>query len=362
MNNKEVLEMSDMLVKSQTSFCVVPPGKEASMKTGHEICALGLLSGGLDSQLAVRVLQRQGITVRTVVFDSPFYSVGAAVQAAADLDVPLRVYDFTEDIIALLENPPHGFGKCMNPCVDCHALMLRRAGGLLEEEGCRFLFTGEVLNERPMSQTRRAMRIVAADSEFGDLVLRPLSALALPPTKPEREGWVDRAQLLELNGRRRTAQFALAKEFGLVSYPSPAGGCMLTEPNFCTRLQELREHEGFGDRTHVRRLRVGRHFRLSTGQKLVLGRDEADNAKLAATLTTADAVLVLDGGRNGPTGLLSADACAATFQEAAAITAFYGKCPPAVPTRVEIRHGGKCLAPVETTPMEAERVDALRIG
>lgn len=332
------------------------------MKEENGIGALGLLSGGLDSQLAVRVLQRQGVTVRTVVFDSPFYSVGAAVQAAADLEVPLRIYDFTEDIIALLDNPPHGFGKCMNPCIDCHALMLRRAGGLLEEEGCRFLFTGEVLNERPMSQTRRALRMVAEDSEFGDLVLRPLSALALPPTKPEREGWVDRAQLLELNGRRRTAQFALAEEFGLVSYPSPASGCLLTEPTFCARLQELREHEGFGDRMQVRRLRVGRHFRLSTGHKFVLGRDEADNARLAATATAADAVLVLDGGRNGPTGLLPAAAGAAAFREAAAITAFYGKCPPAVPTRIAVCHGGKGLPPVDAVPLASAQIDACRIG
>ncbi len=333
-----------------------------SLKTGNGICALGLLSGGLDSQLAVRVLQRQGIPVRAVVFDSPFYSVGAAVEAAAALDVPLRIYDFTEDIIALLENPPHGFGKCVNPCIDCHALMLRRAGGLLEEEGCRFLFTGEVLNERPMSQTRRAMRIVAAESDFGDLVLRPLSALALPPTRPEREGWVDRAQLLELSGRRRTVQFTLAKEFGLQSYPSPAGGCLLTEPTFCARLQELRGHEGLGDRMQVRRLRLGRHFRLSTGDKFVLGRDEADNASLAATVTAADAVLVLDGGRNGPTGLLPSVAGEDAFREAAAITAFYGKCPPAMPTRIAVYRGSEPLPPVEAVPMPSAQVDACRIG
>jgi tRNA-specific 2-thiouridylase len=332
------------------------------LKEENGVGALGLLSGGLDSQLAVRVLQRQGIMVRTVVFDSPFYSVGAAIQAAAALEVPLRIYDFTEDIIALLDNPPHGFGKCMNPCIDCHALMLRRAGGLLEEEGCRFLFTGEVLNERPMSQTRRAMRIVAAASDFGDLVLRPLSALALPPTKPEREGWVDRAQLLELSGRRRTAQFALAAEFGLVSYPSPAGGCLLTEPTFCARLQELREHEGVGDRVQVRRLRAGRHFRLSTGHKFVLGRDEADNAKLAATVTAGDAVLVLDGGRNGPTGLLPAAAGDDAFREAAAITAFYGKCPPAISTRIAVCRGPESMPPVDAVPMPSAQVDACRIG
>jgi tRNA-specific 2-thiouridylase len=168
---------------------------ELNMAKGDGTGALGLLSGGLDSQLAVRVLQQQGINVRAVVFDSPFYSIAAAVKAAAALQVPLRIYDFTEDIIDLVEHAPHGFGKCMNPCIDCHARMLRRAGELLEEEGCRFLFTGEVLNERPMSQTRRAMLMVAQDSTYADLILRPLSALAMPAVKPEREGWVDRAKL-----------------------------------------------------------------------------------------------------------------------------------------------------------------------
>lgn len=324
--------------------------------------ALGLLSGGLDSQLAVKVLQRQGIDVRAIVFDSPFYSIGAAVKAAAALQIPLRIYDFTEDIIDLVQHAPHGFGKCMNPCIDCHSRMLRRAGELLEEEGCRFLFTGEVLNERPMSQTRRAMMIVAEQSEYADLVLRPLSAQALPPTKPEREGWVDRAGLLELNGRRRTPQFALAKEYGLQSYPSPAGGCMLTEPNFCVRLKELRAHEGYSDRRLVRLLRIGRHFRLPSGAKCLIGRDEADNIKIAEMATAEDYELVLTGDRPGPTGLLLAPAGEQALQEAAAITAFYAKCPPDSTETIAIRRAGQWLPPLESAPWTQAQIDACRIG
>lgn len=335
--------------------------KGSALGTINGMGALGLLSGGLDSQLAVKLLQRQGITVRAVVFENPFNDISSAVKAADDLQVPLRIYDFTDDILRLLEDPPHGFGKCMNPCIDCHALMLRRAGALLEEEGCRFLFTGEVLNERPMSQTRRALRIVAADSEFDDLVLRPLSALALPPTRPEREGWVDRSKLLDLNGRRRTAQFALAKEFGLHSYPSPAGGCLLTEPNFCIRLRELREHEGISDGAQVRRLRLGRHFRLTSGAKLILGRNAADNKRLEEIVTLDDAVLTLDGGRMGPTALLPAEAGIEALREAAAITAFYGKCPPSLPTGIAVRRGNESLPTLTTQPMTAAQVDALRI-
>lgn len=326
------------------------------------IGALGLLSGGLGSQLAVRLLQRQGITVRTIVFNNPFYDISAAVKAAAALDVPLRIYDFTDDILGLIRNPPHGFGKCMNPCIDCHALMLRRAGDLLAEEGCRFLFTGEVLNERPMSQTRRALQTVAADSAYADLVLRPLSALALPPVKPEREGWVDRSQLLDLNGRRRTPQFALAKEYGLQSYPSPSGGCLLTEPNFCSRLRELRAHEGLGDRRLVERLRVGRHFRLQSGGKFIVGRDEADNRRIADMLTADDCEMVVPDGGNGPTGLLAAAAGEQALHEAAAIFAFYAKYPPQATRAVEIRRDGHRLATLQATPLTAQQIETFRIN
>lgn len=332
------------------------------MTTKNGMGALGLLSGGLDSQLAVRLLQRQGIAVRTIVFNNPFYDISAAVAAAAALDVPLRIYDFTDDILALIKAPPHGFGKCMNPCIDCHALMLRRAGDLLAAEGCRFLFTGEVLNERPMSQTRRALQTVAADSAYADLVLRPLSALALPPVKPEREGWVDRDQLLGLNGRRRSPQFALAKEYGLHVYPSPAGGCLLTEPHFCIRLKELQAHEGLGDRRQVERLRAGRHFRLSSGAKFILGRDEADNHRIAEMITADDYELHVPDGGNGPTGLLAVDAGEQALREAAAIFAFYAKCPPQETLAVEIRRNGQRQEPQQATPLTAEQVETCRIG
>ncbi len=332
------------------------------MTDNNHIQALGLLSGGLDSQLAVRVIQQQGIRVKTIVFDHPFYDITSAVKAAASLKVPLRIFDFTDDMIELLHSPPHGFGRCMNPCIDCHARMLRRAGELLEEEDCRFLFTGEVLNERPMSQTRRALRTVAAESEVADLVLRPLSAQELPETRPEREGWVDRARLLKFNGRRRTPQFELAREFGLISYPSPAGGCLLTEPTFCFRLKELKQHEGLKDRDALRRLRAGRHLRLEAGPKFVLGRDEKDNQFLEATVTRDDSILTLEEGRMGPTGLLPADATEAALQEAAAITAFYGKCPPAEPARIIIRHSGEPPQTVITLPMPASEIEKRRIN
>jgi tRNA-specific 2-thiouridylase len=166
---------------------------------------------------------------------------------------------------------------------------------------------------------------------------------------------------VELNGRRRTAQFALAKEYGLQSYPSPAGGCLLTEPNFCVRLKELREHEGYGDRRLVRLLRVGRHFRLPSGTKLVIGREEADNARISA-MVRDDYELVLTRDRPSPTGLLPAGASPQALQEAAAVIAFYAKCPPEGTETIEVRRGGVCLPPIESAPLTAAQIEAWRIG
>lgn len=326
------------------------------------ISALGLLSGGLDSQLAVRLLQRQGISVRTIVFDNPFYDIRAAVAAADALDVPLRIYDFTDEILGLIKHPPHGFGKCMNPCIDCHALMLKRAGELLAEEGCQFLFTGEVLNERPMSQTKRALNTVAADSDYADLILRPLSALRLPPVKPEREGWVNRDQLLGLEGRRRTPQFRLAAEFGLKSYPTPAGGCLLTEPNFCKRLKELQAHEGIDQRRYVMYLSVGRHFRLASGEKFIVGRDQADNERIEALISEDDCKLQLSDGRMGPTGILGTHTDEQTLHEAAGIFAFYAKCPQGDTCSIDVIHADTCIRSLMATSATQATIDACRIG
>ncbi len=322
--------------------------------------ALGLLSGGLDSRLAVRVLQRQGITVRAVVFSNPFFDITAARQAAESLGIPLRVYDFANDLIGLLSAPPHGFGKGMNPCIDCHGQMLRRAGELLAEENCRFLFTGEVLNQRPMSQTLRSLRTVAEDSTYADLVLRPLSAKLLPPTRPEREGWVNREQLLALHGRRRTDQFTLAAAYGIGDYPSPAGGCLLTEPHFCRRLKELEAHEGLHDRRAIERLRFGRHFRLDTGTKFILGRDAADNERIHAQVAADDLELALDD-RNGPTGLLPA-AAEASLHEACTILAFYGRALPGDPVTVRVRQAGAQDRIVRCQAACQDRIEAGRIG
>ena len=241
---------------------------------------LSLMSGGLDSQLAVRVLQRAGAEVEAVCFSTPFFDCTAARTAAAALGVRLHVVDFTADEIALVENPPHGFGGAMNPCIDCHAAMIRRAGELMARLGLDFVATGEVVGQRPMSQNRQSLGIVEKCSGLKGRLVRPLSAQLLEPTVPELEGRLDRGRLLDISGRARDRQIALAAEFGIVDYPSPAGGCKLTEAGFGRKLRDLRDHEGLGDRRLVELLLVARRVRLPGGSGVVLGRDRGENLRL----------------------------------------------------------------------------------
>lgn len=251
-------------------------------ETAKRCRGLSLLSGGLDSQLAVRVLERAGAHVEGVCFATPFFSPDAAQKAAAALGITLHVVDFTADEVALLENPPHGFGSAMNPCIDCHATMIRRAGELMADLGFDFVATGEVLGQRPMSQNRQSLGIVEKTSGMKGLLVRPLSARLLEPTRPEELGLLDREKLLDLSGRGRERQIKLAQAFGIVDYPSPAGGCKLTEAGYGRKLRDLRDHEGLGDRKLLELLNVARRFRLPGGSSVLLGRDQRENALLHA--------------------------------------------------------------------------------
>jgi len=292
----------------------------AKPRAGRGLC---LLSGGLDSQLAVCVLRAQGLHVEAVVFESPFFKIEAARRAAEKLKVVLHIVPFTEDILSLVKHPPHGFGGALNPCIDCHARMIRRAGELMDEKGFDFVATGEVLNQRPMSQNRRSLGIVEQDAALDGRLLRPLSALVLEPTRVEQEGLVDRSRLLGLNGRSRKPQMELAAKFGLREYPSPAGGCLLTEQGFCRKLADLRDHEGLDDERLVGLLLGGRHFRLPGGAKCVAGRDARDNAGLKRAWCEGD-VLLYTVDVPGPTLLLPRGAGEPDLALAAGICAGYG--------------------------------------
>lgn len=325
----------------------------------ERIRAVALLSGGLDSQLAVCLLVEQGIAVHGIVFESPFFDATAARRAATNLDIPLQVVEFSADIVSILKDPPHGFGQCMNPCIDCHARMLRRAGEFMEDSGYHFLATGEVLNERPMSQNRNSLGIVASDSGYADRVLRPLSAGLLSPTEPERLGWVDRSRLLSLEGRGRKRQLQMAEKYGLRDVPTPAGGCRLTEPNFSRRLKDLKDHEGLNGVRSLSLLRLGRHFRLADDLKLVVGRDEKDNAAIEGQAELYDFVLK-PRSVPGPTGLLPITATEEQVNLGAAICARYSDCPAGVPVEVRVR-SSKGTRNITVDPATPAQVDALRL-
>ena len=264
---------------------------------------LSLLSGGLDSQLAVRVLERAGAEVEGITFATPFFSPDAAKKAAAALGVKLHLIDFTDDEIALIENPPHGFGGAMNPCIDCHATMIKRAGKLMERLGYDFVATGEVMGQRPMSQNKQSLGVVEKSSGLKGRLVRPLSAKLLEPTIPELEGKLDREALLDISGRCRERQIALAAEFGITDYPSPAGGCKLTEDGFGRKPKDLLDHEGLRNRRLVELLLIARRFRLPDGSGVILGRDRNDNAVLKGE--AANGVVVAPVNCPGPTALVT---------------------------------------------------------
>jgi len=291
----------------------------------RRVRALGLLSGGLDSALAAALLLEQGLEVTGLHFTSPVSCGGDARGTARDLGIPLLVRAPGEAFLELLRAPRWGYGRHLNPCVDCRILMLRLAGGVLRETGADFLFTGEVPGQRPMSQLRHRMRLVEKQSGLAGLILRPLAARLLPETEPERRGWVDRARLLAIHGRSRRVQLAEAARLGLRRYDAPAGGCRLTDPAYARRLRDLLEHSpGRPDGTDVELLAIGRHVRCGPGLKVVLGRSAAENARLAA-LAGGARWLVEPVDCAGPSALVCGPRDDDTLGQAAALIARYAR-------------------------------------
>jgi tRNA U34 2-thiouridine synthase MnmA/TrmU len=262
--------------------------------TREPIKAVGLLSGGLDSTLAARLMLEEGIEVHAVTFTHPFDErKGSAVDVAvSQLDgIPLERIAMDEDFLTLVRAPRHGHGSALNPCIDCRIMTLRRAAERMRAIGARFLFTGEVLGQRPMSQHRRALDIIDSESGLAGSILRPLSAALLPPTVPETEGWVRRDRLLELRGRTRKPQMALAKQFGISDYPTPAGGCLLTDKHFAARLRDYFAHAAEPRMRDMPLLTVGKHFRLAGGDKAVVARNQAEGERLSRLARPEDHLL-----------------------------------------------------------------------
>jgi len=257
------------------------------------------LSGGLDSILAVKVVQQQNIEVTGLTFTTPFFGAAKAQAAAKQINLPLIAEDITAEHLQMLKSPRYGFGKNMNPCIDCHTLMLKIAGRKMEETGADFLITGEVLGQRPMSQTKQSLYIVAKNSGYADYILRPLSAQLLEPIRAEREGKVDHALLLSISGRGRKGQMRMAEEYGIREYPPPAGGCLLTDPMFARRLRDLMQRAEDRQVRDYDLLRYGRHFRMASGEKIIVGRHSADNDAIV-NLSTEDDLILHMSSHPGP--------------------------------------------------------------
>jgi tRNA-specific 2-thiouridylase len=325
--------------------------------------AISLFSGGLDSILATQLILNQGIEVIAFNVKTPFGipkkdGVSEAEASIKQLNVPLKVVTVEKDYIHMLKNPKHGYGKNINPCVDCKIFILKQAVKYAKEVGADFLFTGEVLGERPMSQHGPALKTIEEEAGLKGQLLRPLSAKLLPETTAERKGLVDRSNLLAISGRSRKPQFQLAKDFGITSYPSPAGGCLLTCEEYSKKLSDLFTHRKNVSGADVVLLRFGRHFRLGEN-KIIVGRNESENKFLVSRKTSSEYFFELPD-IVGPVTILQGAKTKKAVQTAAQLTAFYSD---AKLEKVKVNYGRDTLdkSLIVEIPDRSD-VDKLRVG
>jgi len=344
-------------------------GEGCVKKDARNITAVALLSGGLDSQLAVKLIQRQAVTVDALHFVSAFAGrcgegpcrLVKMVDTAERLGVPIHFIDSDAALFDAVRRPVHGLGKNMNPCIDCRILRLKMAADFMRRVGARFLVTGEVLGQRPMSQRLYSLRLIEQEAGLRGLIVRPLSARLLPPTIPEREGWIDREQLAAISGRSRKTQNALAKELGIVDYPAPAGGCLLTNPQFSHRLAEALENSADVDLSEVHLLKHGRHFRLAPGTRAIVGRNEADNKRIEALARPGDLRILL-ADLLGPLGLLCGEHSEENIRTAAALVAHYSKAATQPTARLHVSAvGSRTVRTIEVVPATQALANSLMI-
>ncbi|WP_251861579.1 tRNA 4-thiouridine(8) synthase ThiI [Clostridium sp. Marseille-Q2269] len=286
--------------------------------------ALAMVSGGLDSILAAKLIKDQGIEVIGICFRSYFFNEKNAEKMTKQIDIPLEVVDFSKEHFEMVKNPKHGYGKNMNPCIDCHAMMMKYSGELLEKFNADFIITGEVLNQRPMSQNKAALNVVKKESGYEEKILRPLCAKILPPTEMELQNLVDREKLLDISGRSRKIQMELADKWGVKEYPSPAGGCKLTEPNYAKRLRDLLDHEEFPEERELQLLKYGRHFRISEKCKIISTRTKDEGDIIKNYLSSKD-YMFLACDYNGSTVVIIGKPGEEDIKLAAEITGRYSK-------------------------------------
>jgi len=327
--------------------------------------AVSLLSGGLDSILAARLIIDQGIEVVALHFTSPFCNCthgankGCGVQAlrsAEELGVTVTVRTKGIEYLRMVREPPHGYGKNINPCIDCRIFMLKETVEFMKEVDASFVITGEVIGQRPMSQRRDALNLIERESGLAGLILRPLSAHHFPPTIPEKEGIVDRERLLDLAGRSRKGQYRLADEYDLKEFSCPGGGCLLTDSIFAARLRDLFRYNPDCTMHDAAMLKIGRHFRVSDKTKVIVGRNEQENERLAG-LSRADHLLLMPVSFVGPSGLLIGEIDETAINMSANIMAVHAK-NTGFPLTVELSSGASTRRVVDHLSID---IEALRI-
>lgn len=341
-----------------------------AMSRNKQIKAVALISGGLDSILAARLVIDQGVKVFPLRIKLPYLprerdksgSRGRMISLLEEwAGMPSAEIDASAEAIAVLRSPEYGFGSNMNPCLDCRILMLKKGAEFMRQAGACFIVTGEVIGQRGMSQRRQALETADRASGIPGLILRPLSARLLPETIPEKEGWVERGKLLALSGRSRREQMRLAESLGIEEPVNAAGGCLLTDPIFSMRLRELESHEGLDGRG-LELLKAGRHFRLSEKAKLIVGRDEKENRMLESFAGPED-ILFYTLDVPGPAALGRGDFDDSLLSLSGSILAYY--CRPAPGTGVEIysrRLPGNIERRSYCLPADGKTLEMLRIG
>ncbi len=335
--------------------------------------AVALISGGLDSLLATRLILDQGIHVEGINFYTGFCVEGHthairdrhatkpkrnnALWSAEQLGIKLHIIDVIEEYKDVVINPKHGYGANLNPCLDCKGFMVGKARAWMEAHGFDFIITGEVIGQRPKSQRRDTMPIIARESGAFDRLLRPLCAKLLPETLPERAGWVDRNKLLNLNGRSRKPQITLAGEFGFEDYAQPAGGCcFLTDPNYSRRLADMWTTRG--DKRYelddIMLLKIGRHLRPRPNFKLIVGREEGENNFLSGYRRQFVHLSALS--HDGPLVLVEGELDEEDLQLAARLTARFGQGRDSAQVRVEITDKSGVARTLEVIPMPLDQI------
>lgn len=324
--------------------------------------ALALLSGGLDSMLATKLVLDQGVDVVAVYFVLPVVAEKEdyAGKTAKRFGISLIRVEAGEEFIDVIRNPKYGYGSGINPCIDCRIYMLRGAKKLAQEIEAQFIVTGDVLGERPMSQYRKALMLEEKEAGLENLILRPLSAKLLPETIPEREGWVDRNKLLAISGKSRKPQIALAEKFGLQDeYPSPSGGCLLTNKEFASKVRDLFVHKEKATTQDVLLLRIGRHFRFASF-KIIVGRNEEEN-KLLLELKNPEDYAFEVPGCGSPITILEGSKSREAIELAAKLTARYSDAG-ADKREVLVEYwNGERKKSIIVSPLDEDEVEDLRI-